>query len=135
MYNAYQLLPIYGHQIVTKFITLTAHFIYEAKLTSLTLSTSEMPDNHTAEHIAMTIKEILEDQWQIYDKVVIIVTDNAANVKKAISDCLNKRNHFCVAHTLNLAVQDYMKENQQLKLTEKCRAIVSHFKRSNQAAY
>lgn len=29
-----------------------------------------------------------------------------------------------------------MKENQQLsKLVEKCRAIVSHFKQSNQAAY
>lgn len=50
----------------------------------------------------MTIREILEDRWQIYDKMVTIVIDNAANVKKAISDYLNKRNHFCVAHSLNL---------------------------------
>lgn len=76
------------------FLTLTVHFIYEAKLISLTLSTSEMSSNHTAEHIAMTIREILENQWKIYDKVVTIVIDNAANVKKAVSEYLNKRNHF-----------------------------------------
>ncbi|KYQ57435.1 hypothetical protein ALC60_03396 [Trachymyrmex zeteki] len=72
------------------FLTLTVHFIYEAKLISLTLSTSEMSSNHTAEHIAMTIREILENQWKIYDKVVTIVIDNAANVKKAVSEYLNK---------------------------------------------
>ncbi|XP_018398073.1 PREDICTED: zinc finger BED domain-containing protein 1-like [Cyphomyrmex costatus] len=118
------------------FLTLTVHFIYKTKLIALTLSTAEMSSNHTAEHIAMTIRDILENQRKIYDKVITIVTDNAANVKKAVSEYLNKRNHFCVAHTLNLAVQDCLKENEHLsKLVEKCRTIVSHFKRSNQTAY
>lgn len=61
--------------------------------------------NHTAENIALAIQEVM-DQWQIRTKVVAIVTDNAAAMKKAVSECLNKRNHFCVAHTLNLAVKD-----------------------------
>lgn len=89
---------------------MTIHFIYEAKLISLALSTSEMPSNHTAEHIAIAIREILEN-WKIYDKTETIVADNA-NVKKAISDYLNKHNHLCVAQTLNLAVQDCIKENK-----------------------
>lgn len=117
------------------FLTLTIHFIYEAKLIFLALSTSEMPSNHTAKHIAIAIREILEN-WKIYDKIETIITDNVANVKKAISDYLNKHNHLCVAHILNLTVQDCIKENKQLsKLTEKYRTIVSHFKRSNQATY
>lgn len=127
------------------FISLTAHYIYQYKLKSVVISTSEIQIHHTAENIALAIQEVM-DQWQISSKVVTIVTDNAAAMKKAVSECLNKRNHFCVAHTLNLAVKDCIERetfnsagntsNCQLpQLLAKCRAIVSHFKHSTKASY
>lgn len=127
------------------FISLTAHYIYQYKLKSVVISTSEIQIHHTAENIALAIQEVM-DQWQISSKVVTIVTDNAAAMKKAVSECLNKRNHFCVAHTLNLAVKDCIEKetfdlagntsNCQLQqLLAKCRAIVSHFKYSTKASY
>ncbi|CAG9788197.1 unnamed protein product [Diatraea saccharalis] len=127
------------------FISLTAHYIYEYKLKSVVISTSEIQIQHTAENIALAIQEVM-DQWQISSKVVTIVTDNAAAMKKAVSECLTKRNHFCVAHTLNLAVKDCIEKetfnlagntsNCQLQeLLAKCRAIVSHFKHSPKASY
>ncbi|CAH0717933.1 unnamed protein product, partial [Brenthis ino] len=75
--------------------------------------------------------------------------NNAAAMKKAISECLNKRNHFCVAHTINLAVKDCLEKrtfdleentavtsnNQLQQLLAKCRAIVSYFKYSTKASY
>lgn len=126
-------------------ISLTAHYIYEYKLKSVVISTSEIQLHHTAENIALAIQEIM-DQWEISSKVVSIVTDNAAAMKKAVSECLNKRNHFCVAHTLNLAVKDCLEKetfdlggntsNYQLQqLLTKCRAIVSHFKHSTKSSY
>lgn len=126
-------------------ISLTAHYIYQYKLKSVVISTSEIQLHHTAENIALAIQEVI-DQWEISSKVVTIVTDNAAAMKKAVSECLNKRNHFCVAHTLNLAVKDCLEKEtfdlagnastcQLQQLLAKCRAIVSHFKHSTKASY
>lgn len=126
-------------------ISLTAHYIYQYKLKSVVISTSEIQLHHTAENIALAIQDVM-DQWEISSKVVTIVTDNAAAMKKAVSECLNKRNHFCVVHTLNLAVKDCLEKetfdlagntsNCQLQqLLAKCRAIVSHFKHSTKASY
>lgn len=83
------------------------------------------------------------DKWNLYDKLVAIVSDNARNVKNAIVDVLKKRNHNCVAHTLNLMVKDCLEhrvENEPEleilgELINKCRAIVTHFKQSPKSSY
>ncbi|XP_046973455.1 E3 SUMO-protein ligase ZBED1-like [Vanessa cardui] len=123
------------------FISVTTHFIRQGTLNSVVISTSELLENHTSLNIANSLKAILME-WQIFDKVVTIVTDNASSMKKAVKDYLNKRNHFCVAHTLNLAVKDclikdsenaqtnYLKNSEVLDIISKCRAIVTHFKQS-----
>lgn len=130
------------------FVSVTAHFIEQTRLKSVVISTSEIKENHTAENIAIAIQEVM-DQWKISSKVVAIVTDNAAAMKKAVSECLNKQNHFCVAHTLNLAVKDCVEKetfdlkdnatvttNRQLRqLLAKCRTIISHFKYSTKSSY
>ncbi|XP_055919485.1 E3 SUMO-protein ligase ZBED1-like [Eupeodes corollae] len=127
------------------FISITAHYVEQAKMKTSVISTSELEENHTAENIATKMRKIL-DEWQIGAKVVSIVTDNAASMKKAVSEILNKRNHYCVAHTLNLAVKDCIDKpileeqpsNDRLSIPQilsKCRGIVSHFNHSAKSSY
>ncbi|CAK1586462.1 unnamed protein product [Parnassius mnemosyne] len=125
------------------FICVTAHFINNSKLHSMVVSTTELSQHHTALNIANALRTTLTE-WEIYDKVVTIVTDNASSMKKAVKDYLQKRNHFCVAHTLNLAVKDciskdsesetdhnrHLKNAAVLDIVSKSRAIVTHFKQS-----
>lgn len=71
-----------------------------------------------------------------------VVTDNASSMKKkAVKDFLNMRNHFCVAHTLNLAVKEcvgsdennqnnYLNNSIIVDLISKSRAIVTYYKQS-----
>ncbi|KAJ8869555.1 hypothetical protein PR048_028546 [Dryococelus australis] len=72
-------------------------------------------------------------EWNILHKAVGIVTDNCANVKKAIG--ILKIPHLsCVAHTLNLIVNDAINETDLAPILKQCRALVSHFKSSSTAA-
>ena len=63
----------------------------------------------------------------ITQKIVAVVTDNAANIVAAIR--LNGWKHVpCFAHTLNLIVQDALKANPVLSdISKKCQDIVSYF--------
>jgi hypothetical protein len=87
-------------------------------------------NSHTGEHLATAIKAITTD-WEIADKVVIMVVDNAANAKLSVNlagfDLV-----CCSAHTLQLAIRDVLDEVIDIKnVLTKCRSIVEHFKRSN----
>lgn len=116
------------------FLTVTGHFISDFKMHSPVLSTEEITSDHSAVSILQAITKIL-DKWQINKKVFTAVTDNAANMKKAVNN-LKKTHHPCIAHTLNLTVQEAIKENVELnKLLTKCRNLVTHFKQSSLSAY
>lgn len=59
------------------------------------------------------------------------MSDNAANMKNAIRDHINKPHLGCVAHTLNLCVKDALEEDASIvQLLKKCKALVSFFKHS-----
>ncbi|XP_044317154.1 E3 SUMO-protein ligase ZBED1-like [Drosophila rhopaloa] len=116
------------------YITITCHFISNNfKLESAILSTQHLltPTNHTAANIAETIKSVLDD-WAIAQKVVCLVSDNDASMKKA---CVSlKYKHLpCVAHTINLLVQDILKQPILEEILSKCKTVVSFFKRSSTA--
>ncbi|XP_061378315.1 zinc finger BED domain-containing protein 4-like [Danaus plexippus] len=52
-------------------------------------------------------------------------------MKRAVNNVLNKLHHACVAHTLNLSVNDVIKQSPELSnILAKCRSIVGHFKHS-----
>lgn len=119
------------------FLTVTAHFVFNDTLHSWVLATREMSERHTAENVALKIKEVI-DEFGITSKVVAVVTDNASNMKKCVTDCLNKT-HFptfpCTAHTLNLVVNTAINDSLIVKNTiKKCRKIVAHFKHSCNAS-
>lgn len=115
------------------YITVTAHFISpEWVLKSAVLDTVCIAGSHTAENIAQHLTLICNN-WNIFDKVRAIVTDNAANICAAIKS-LSKRQIPCFAHTLNLVVQEAIKNTDYvLKVREKIKQIVTFFHHSVKA--
>ncbi|CAG9840810.1 unnamed protein product [Diabrotica balteata] len=112
------------------FLTLTCHFIHNDKLWNTVLATEEFSERHTGENTANMLKSMFE-VWNIDKKIVAVVSDNGANIKNAIIEHLNLRHHACVAHTLNLSVQEAISKDETVKqLIAKCRTIVSHFNHS-----
>ncbi|KAJ4425366.1 hypothetical protein ANN_27981 [Periplaneta americana] len=85
---------------------------------------------HTSSTLAATIKKIT-DRINLSDKVSIVVTDNAANIKNAVINELKWKHFGFYAHTLNLIVQEALQEIKQLQ--EIIKTIVAHFKRSSSA--
>ena len=85
--------------------------------------------DHTAEMIAEELKRIFEE-WGITDRIIAIVTNNAAYIVDAVRLC-QIQPISCAAHTFNFVVQESLK--QLTPLLEKCRAIVTHFSRSTKA--
>ncbi|XP_076301940.1 E3 SUMO-protein ligase ZBED1-like [Lasioglossum baleicum] len=116
------------------YITLTVQFIDKQwNIQSYTLTTHEMEERHTAENIANELKRTLDD-WEITNKVVSIVTDNASNIKNAISLMSEEiENVACAAHTLQLAIKKALTEDNVEQIIRRCSKIVGHFKHSNVA--
>ncbi|XP_053966175.1 E3 SUMO-protein ligase ZBED1-like [Anastrepha ludens] len=106
------------------FITVTCHFLHEYTMKTASLATRKLidPTNHSAQNIANTLREIL-NFWNVYEKTICIVTDNASAMLKAC-ELLNIRNLPCFAHTLNLVVQDGLK----LDKDEASKALFTKYK-------
>ena len=117
------------------YMGVTAHFI-DNKLTlqSRLLEIRRITSSTTAENLASELNDVM-DIWQIREKVVAIVTDNAPNIVNAVEKQLKMRHVPCFAHTLNLVVQKAIDESQQLeKIREKVREAVAYFHRSVKAS-
>ncbi|XP_076047308.1 E3 SUMO-protein ligase ZBED1-like [Oratosquilla oratoria] len=93
------------------------------------LATKRLMVDHTSENIEGALKEICEE-WDLLEKVCCIVTDNAPNIVKAVKD-MNVIHIPCFAHSLNLVVQNALKNSNDVKkVQEKVKAIVSFFHHS-----
>lgn len=104
-----------------------------------------MECSHTAVNICDHMTEEL-NKWNIFNKVVAVVTDGGANIKAAVR-VMNLSHVPCTAHKLNLIVQHSLllsgkeetrpdtntNESDLKNLLKKCRAIVGFFKRSEVA--
>ncbi|KAJ4425388.1 hypothetical protein ANN_28003 [Periplaneta americana] len=111
------------------YLAVTAHFISEDfKINSVLLKCCSIDVSHTSANLASIIKEIT-DTFNLTDKVLIVVSDNAANIKGAIINELGWKHFGCYAHTLNLVVQNALQHVKTLQ--EKVKLIVGHFKRSS----
>lgn len=111
------------------YIGVSCHFINEYfEIKTVNLRTKQLSDNHTAENIAECLHKIFEE-FKIHNKIVGIVTDNAANMLKCC-ELLRKTNIPCFAHTLNLAVQDNFDNADISEIIKRCKEIVTFFKSS-----
>jgi DNA-binding PucR family transcriptional regulator len=116
---------------VDSYLAVTAHYITEDfSLNSVLIGFSLITGSHTSENLAEN--EEHDRKFKLSNKILIAVTDNASNIKKAINSHHLQWKHFgCYAHTLNLIVQDSLEDVQEL--VNKLKTIVAHFKRSTTA--
>jgi len=122
------------------YLGLTGHFvdINCKKLCSVTLGVKELNDRHNAD-LGTVIKDVCQ-QWNITpDKITVFVTDNAANIVKAIVNQYGKHKHLpCFAHTINLIANRPFDEKEGLievkQLITAVKEIVTFFKHSVIAA-
>lgn len=85
---------------------------------------------HTSENLKNELLRVVND-WEIADKIVAVVTDNAANIQAAVKQA-GFKHVSCFAHTLNLVVQSAIQSIDTLKT--KVKHIVEYFHRSTVAA-
>ncbi|XP_058121973.1 E3 SUMO-protein ligase ZBED1 [Anopheles coustani] len=114
------------------FFALTAHYIDkdECKLRSFLLECSNFYDRTTAQAISEWLQSVMK-KFDIEDKVVCVVTDNAKNIASAVS-FLQLENMPCFAHTLNFAITDAI--NISIKDTiDKVKKIITYYKRNSSA--
>ena len=90
-------------------------------LRSLVLETFHFELSHTAE------------KWNISEKIIAIVTDNASNIVAAVK--IVGWNHVpCFAHTLNLVVSEAIKSDESVSVVKKkCKQIETYFHQSVKA--
>ncbi|XP_022165454.1 zinc finger BED domain-containing protein 1-like [Myzus persicae] len=124
------------------YLTMTVHFLSQTQLKTLVLCTKKLDCNHTGANICEIMREEL-NKWNIFEKVVAVVTDGGANIKSAVRH-MGLSHLPCTAHKLNLIVQkalelsdneeigpdDNTDESDLKKIFKKCRNIVGFFKRS-----
>ncbi|CAH2096787.1 unnamed protein product [Euphydryas editha] len=95
---------IWTSSVNDAYLGVTAHYIdsnYDLK--SVLLECTPIYGTHTAENIKNDINRIIQN-FKLKEKVLILVTDNASNMKSAVEKMGFK--HFgCYAHTLNLIVK------------------------------
>lgn len=100
------------------FITVTAHYISpEWILKSVVLDTVHMVKSHTADNIAEELRFFCS-KWGISYQICSIVTDNAANMIAAIKQ-MDIRHLQCFAHSLNLVVQNSIKNTEDVQKLKK----------------
>ncbi|KAL0808545.1 hypothetical protein ABMA28_012990 [Loxostege sticticalis] len=127
---------IWTSSVNDAYLGVTAHYIdKDFNLKSVLLDCVPMSGSHTAENIKSIVIRILQD-FKLKEKVLIMVTDNASNMRSAVEKMGFK--HFgCYAHTLNLIVKHCTTENtadQKIReIITKVKNIVSHYKKSVKA--
>ena len=76
-------------------------------------------------------------EWGLDGKVRVYgcTTDNVGNITNAIVDHLHLVHLLCVGHTLQLGVEKSLKVLQFAHVLGRCKKMVKHFHKSNQATY
>jgi hypothetical protein len=94
-------------------MAVTAHFIDKNFLIkSVLLECIAYEGGHGSENLAQKLRKVIAD-WNIAEESILLaISDNAANIKKAISTDLKWRHFGCYAHTLNLIVGNSLKSLQ-----------------------
>lgn len=114
-------------------MAVTGHFInskFEVK--SVLLECVGYEGGHGSTNLADNLRKVISN-WNISEQSILLgISDNAANIKKAIATNLKWRHFGCYAHTLNLIVGDALKLIQEGTLN-KVSKVVTHFRQSANA--
>lgn len=118
------------------YITVNVHFVndkWEGKFYNL--STMVMKEAHTSANLATEINSIIND-WELTDKAMAVVTDNAANILGALKniDTEVKSGISCAAHTLQLSIKEGLNAPTIHRICCTVKKIVSLFHHSYKAS-
>lgn len=120
------------------YITATVHYIdINWILKHPVLATRRLLGHHTGENISSALDEIGKE-FNIDGKLAGLTTDNASNMKKAaallnFAPCTDAA-VSCLAHTLQLAVEDSLKCEDIQAAANEARKCISHFNKSTVAS-
>ena len=110
------------------FITVTCHYISQDwKLNNTLLATRITSDRHTGVNIARELKKIV-DEFGL-GGVIALVTDNASNMVTAAEEGGYTRQP-CVSHTLQLCINDSLRQQTVTKAVATAKRLVGHFSHS-----
>ena len=120
------------------YIAVTAHYVTaDFHLGSCLLECLRYTERHTADNLCREMRRVI-GEWELEEKLVAIVTDNAANITAAVRQLQQSDGYWavkhlpCFAHTLNLVVQQAVQSINDLKM--KVKNIVTYFHQSTVAA-
>lgn len=115
---------------------MTAHFREGCEIVSAILGVYEFTKSHTAANLEEKLRDVCHEWGITTDKISAIVTDNAANIVKAVEDFIGKKYHLgCCAHKINLVAEKSIRGVGGLpELIQKVKSIVTWFKQSNKAS-
>lgn len=118
-----------------RYLTITCHFLNSAwELKSLVLETIVFRKKPSTEIIAGSLKRLAQT-WGIAEKVVAVVSDDAAGVVSTASGSIGWLHVPSFANALNLAVSEAVSADASVQeLKGKCRQIVSFFYRNMKAS-
>jgi replicative superfamily II helicase len=118
------------HQSIWNFILLTPsrkEYLYQ--LSDLSL------DSHTAEYLAVQIEEVIKKVGP--ERISAIVSDNAANVRKARAIINEKypniENVRCISHCINLIACNIVSHNFADRLLRRVNILTAFFRNSHMA--
>lgn len=120
------------------YLGITCHFFEEISdslvLHSTALDVILIEKDETAKNLSQLIRNRLTE-WEIFDKVNHIITDNAPNMKLSV-ELLNKKHFPCFAHSLNLVLRNAVTKcnnDEILSVITKCKQLVTFFHHSPKA--
>lgn len=121
---------------VEGYMTLTIHYLtQEFEYRQFLLNLTNVTERNTSENLCNFIEDGLSEWGLLADCIhFYFVTDNAANIVKAIS--LNEKwaRIPCFAHSLQLAIKSAIKDCPNFKeISKKCKSLVGFFSRSSTA--
>ncbi|CAH0402536.1 unnamed protein product [Chilo suppressalis] len=116
------------------YLAVTCHFITEEfELKTILLDCSNFEDSHTSENIQSVLTDLISKYELTLNKINFIVTDNAANIQRAVTN-IGWKHYGCYAHTLNLILQNAITREQTLQsVLDKVKKIVRFFKKNSTA--
>lgn len=115
---------------VESVLGVTAHFISEDfAVKSVLLGCEALPESHTSENLVSENKKVIQE-WELENKITLVISDIAVNIKRAIKYVLKLNHYSCFTHTLNLVVNDVINQQPVQDTINKIKTIVAHFKRS-----
>lgn len=115
----------YRNESIVNFILTTPDPVFFKSIPTAT-------ERHTGEYMANIISTVIEEIGP--DKFLSCVTDNASNMKRAWLLLAEKYPHMsfygCLAHSLNLLIEDILKLDNILSLKNQASRIVTQIKSS-----